>query len=188
METLKKIISIILSWFVKPPQIAPVPQEVPQTVNIPTEPETPQIEPVTPPNSPYYVENSSRKWGDYPEDKKDLLRTFAYKSCQGVLEPQVIQYFLATLEAESGFNPYAEGKNSNGTIDAGVAQLNSYWYLKPNNMTIQDAKDDPERCITIMLTAWKNGRKTDWVTYKNGNYRLYLKEVTAYLPRIQKMV
>ncbi len=186
METLKSIIEFFSLLYkaifrTTPKPIPPVPDSIPPEVK--SEPKTS--------GNPYSVPNPSSKWGDYPEEKKDLLRVMVYKKCQGVLDYNQTINFFATIEAESGFNPYAQNNNKDGTFDIGatmgIAQLNSYWYLKPNNMTSEEAKENPEKCIDIMVSAWKRGRMNDWIAYKSGNYKLYIEKVRSYLPEIQKL-
>jgi soluble lytic murein transglycosylase-like protein len=54
---------------------------------------------------------------------------------------------------ESGFSPLAENKNSNGTTDIGVMQINSAWLptLKKFGIDRQALKDS---CVNIHVGAW----------------------------------
>lgn len=55
---------------------------------------------------------------------------YAYVFNQYCIEYEVPQWIMSRLiEYESGWNPYAVNKNSNGTIDEGICQLNSA-YIK----------------------------------------------------------
>ena len=71
-----------------------------------------------------------------------------------------------TVQGESDFNPRAFNKNTDGSDDCGIAQLNTKWYLKPNNMTCEDAKNDPEKSIRIMARSFKAGRQRDWIAWR----------------------
>lgn len=83
---------------------------------------------------------------------------------------------VATIKCESGFNQYATNKNKDGTIDYGICQLNSYWYIGKDKVvkTPQEALNNPELCIRVMAQQFLNGRPQDWCCYKFGDYKKYL--------------
>lgn len=62
--------------------------------------------------------------------------------------------FILTIEAESRFNPRAVGRNSNGTRDHGIAQINDYWH--------RDIVKDPR------FADWKWQLEKGWELYKGG--------------------
>lgn len=62
--------------------------------------------------------------------------------------------FILTIEAESRFNPRAVGRNSNGTRDHGIAQINDYWH--------RDIVKDPR------FADWKWQLEKGWELYKSG--------------------
>lgn len=122
----------------------------------------------------------SHAWADYPDELKNELRIMVYKKCiNASLSYEEILEIFGTIEAESGFNPYCINKNNNSTIDYGIAQLNSYWYLKPLKLTPDEVLNNPEKSIDIMIDAWKKGRKNDWIGYKNGLYLGFLNICTG---------
>ena len=84
---------------------------------------------------------------------------------------------IATLWCESGMNQYATNKNTDGTTDYGICQLNSYWYIGVDKVvkTPQEALSNPELCIRVMAGQFKQGRPQDWVCYATGRYRKFLK-------------
>lgn len=71
-----------------------------------------------------------------------------------------------TINCESDFDPKAIHINSNGTKDCGIAQFNEAYYLAENNMTCQEAIDNPEKSVRIMIEAFKKGRQSDWICYR----------------------
>ena len=96
-----------------------------------------------------------------------------------ILGSEITEEFLATIWGESGFNQWCENQNKNSkgevvSTDFGIAQLNDYWYLKPLGMTGEEAIADPQRCLTVMATAFKNGRADDWCAHKNGGYLKFM--------------
>ena len=161
--------------------------EKPQPSNTPTPPPIAPPSPVLPP-IPAPVE-PSHAWADYPADGKLALRIMVCQKCLAApFNDDKMTDFFATIEGESGFNPYCENINKDGTGDYGLCQLNSYWYLPPNNLTPQQAEDNPEKCVDIMVNAWKQGRMTDWVAYKFGGYIQHIPLVKSYLPGILSIV
>jgi len=52
---------------------------------------------------------------------------------------------------ESNMNPEAVNRNSNGSIDLGLMQVNSFW-LKTLGTTSQELTSDP--CYNVMAGAW----------------------------------
>ena len=84
--------------------------------------------------------------------------------------------FIATIRCESGFNPRATNKNKDGTIDYGIAQLNSYWYIGQDKeiKTPQEALNNPEKCLDLMARMFKARRATDWICYRSGKYISFL--------------
>lgn len=165
MNLILKILNIILSIFKKPPQNDPVEPPAP---NIPPQPPTPPETPPVPQKQP------STAWADYPDDQKDQLRVMTYRKCVAAnLTANMILDLFATIEGESGFNPNCVHPNGN-TTDYGICQLNSYWYLKPNNMTGQEAIDNPNKCVDIMIRAFQGGHQNDWIAYRSGGYLGFL--------------
>jgi len=59
----------------------------------------------------------------------------------------------AIIKTESGFNPYAIGKNKNGTYDIGLMQINSSWlpFLRKYGYTVNHLFDP---CINAKVGTW----------------------------------
>jgi soluble lytic murein transglycosylase-like protein len=64
------------------------------------------------------------------------------------VSPRLLQ---GIAKVESGMNPSATNVNSNGSIDLGLMQINSFW-LKPLGATKQELIDKP--CYNVMVGAW----------------------------------
>ncbi len=60
---------------------------------------------------------------------------------------------LAIAQQESGLNPRAINRNSNGSTDMGVMQINNLWLPTLQRHGIQ-ARDLWEPCTNIMVGAW----------------------------------
>lgn len=70
--------------------------------------------------------------------------------------------------AESGLNPNATHKNSNGTIDAGTFQINSC-----HGFSVDELKN-PKRNIEIAKQLFDKSGWSPWTTWKSGAYKKYL--------------
>lgn len=79
---------------------------------------------------------------------------------------------MATIKCESGLNPRAINKNTNGTIDYGLCQFNDYWYGKVISPDI--ALNNPRRAVEVMCDMWLKGRKNDWICYRAEYYKKHL--------------
>jgi hypothetical protein len=83
----------------------------------------------------------------------------------------------ATIECESQFNTKAIHPNVGGTgkvlsTDYGLCQWNDKYH--GNQITPDDALNDPEKAVRLMCAYWKRGRRALWVSYLKGNYKQYL--------------
>jgi len=81
---------------------------------------------------------------------------------------------LAVFNAESGFEPKVKHTNSNGSVDSGIAQINSCHCRKiQGNCT--ERLSDYKFNIDFAYRLSNGGRKwSPWVAYKNGSYLRYL--------------
>ena len=84
-----------------------------------------------------------------------------------------VEEFIATIWAESGMDPNATNYNKNGTVDYGICQFNDYWYR--DIIAPYDAINGPELALNIMAQMWERGRQNDWIAYRSGAYKKYLK-------------
>lgn len=59
----------------------------------------------------------------------------------------------AILKVESGFNPSAYNRNANGTVDVGMAQINSIHFRKLQRFGVGPA-DLMDGCVATYVAAW----------------------------------
>jgi hypothetical protein len=117
-----------------------------------------------------------------PTPKPESMQNMVRRVCRELrLTFQMSADLFATVQGESGFNPSAINHNYDKSgkltsIDYGIAQLNSRWYIGPNCelKTPQEALADPEKCIRVMAKAFKAGRAKDWLVYRYGRYKQFL--------------
>ncbi len=60
----------------------------------------------------------------------------------------------AIAKVESGFNPYALNKNSNGTYDIGLMQINSSWISVLKKYGLLNSSQLWEPCYNTYVGAW----------------------------------
>jgi len=78
------------------------------------------------------------------------------------------------IQCESGFDDKAVCKNKNGTSDYGIIQANSYWYIdRMKLLTKDEALNNPEKSVRIMIQRYKAGQLKDWICYSFGYYKNY---------------
>jgi len=91
--------------------------------------------------------------------------------------PNEIATATAVALAESGGNTDAQNRNTNGSYDYGLFQINTVHGALLN----QGNKFNPLDNAKMALTVWRNaGNKwTPWTVYKSGTYRAQLLKGTA---------
>lgn len=129
---------------------------------------------VPPVEKPKEVVHSTAWQGGDINDRRMMFQLVQGLCNEENVTPEMAAEIQAVVWAESGHNQWCENINKDGTGDYGIAQLNSYWYLAPNKMTPEDAKNDPARCIKIMIRSFKAGRADDWIARRNGGYKVFL--------------
>lgn len=84
-----------------------------------------------------------------------------------------IPTMIAIARAESSWNPNATHRNSNGSIDQGLFQINS---IHKNNSWYPQNPFDPYQSAVAAYNIWKGagGTYRDWTVYNSGAYRQYL--------------
>lgn len=85
------------------------------------------------------------------------------------LSPQMAEQVYRTIQCESNFNPKAINRNNpGGTVDYGICQYNSRWYIGPGKPipSVDVALNDPEFCVRVMCKQFKKGRAKDWICYR----------------------
>lgn len=105
-----------------------------------------------------------------PAEAKHSVRVICDELGLTLAEKNLI---CAVIQCESGFNTKATNTNKNGTVDYGICQYNSYWYIglgKPI-ASIEEAINNPEKCVRTMIKQYRAGRLKDWVCYSSGMYK-----------------
>lgn len=64
----------------------------------------------------------------------------------------------AIAKVESRFNPYAINRNSNGTYDIGIMQINSSWLPVLKTYGLKDKRHLWNPCYNIHVGAWILGQ------------------------------
>lgn len=83
----------------------------------------------------------------------------------------------AVIRAESGFRTDIVVQNTDRrrSEDYGICQYNSYWYVERMKLITKDqALNDPEFCVRLMIKRYRQGFLKDWVAYSSGAYKKYL--------------
>ena len=83
------------------------------------------------------------------------------------------EILLATIKCESGLNPKAVCKNTDGSEDYGICQFNSYWYVSKGVITKEECFI-PEIAIRLMAKRFKAGWAKDWVCFNTKRYISFL--------------
>ena len=134
--------------------------------------------PVSPPEIPVSVPVPAEKpaepkykWGT-PQEVRKSIRVIGDEEKLLWDEKDTI---CAVIQAESGFNTKAINKNTDGTTDYGLCQFNSYWYIEKMKLITKDqALNDPEFSVRLMIKRFNQGFLKDWSAFKNGSYKQYL--------------
>lgn len=148
--------------------------------------ELPVIEieaPVAPVVSPHpeavkdIVKDIPKYLWDTPEHARHSVRVICDEEGLSVDDKDLICH---VINCESGFKTSARKVNvdRNGkavSTDYGICQMNSYWYIGANRpiKTIDEAVNDPEKCVRVMIKRFKEGGLRDWVCYSSGLYKKY---------------
>lgn len=160
------------------PDSAPLPPPAPSLLNNLTEAKEKKLDWWELP-----PEKQSKKYANYPTNLKAvwILKTRQICKTQGLTSGEE-QELIATIQGESGFNPYCVNESSK---DYGLCQFSARYYLKEYGMTPDYCVNHPEKCITIMAKNWKT-RKKNWIAFTNGGYRKWLlksdSEISGFKP------
>lgn len=115
-------------------------------------------------------DSTKNPWAKNPDHLRNVWKwTRQYRhllnaDAQATVKNFDIEYFIfAWFMKETHYNPYAENKNSNGTFDWGMAQINDicwndlYKNLPENLKTIKNPKKSAEVSVA-MIYLWINDR------------------------------
>lgn len=85
----------------------------------------------------------------------DLSQTIQYCITQASEYYQVNPLILwGIAKVESNFNPYAVNRNSNGSYDVGIMQINSAWIPTLKKYGLYDVRKMWDPCYNIHVGAW----------------------------------
>ena len=101
---------------------------------------------------------------DYPEEIDTPLEEYICNKF-GTFDCKTA---LAVFKAESGLREDAININSNGTIDAGIAQINSVHFKKPGCSPKE--LFDAYKNVDCAYTIWKGSGWNAWVVYNTNRY------------------
>ena len=151
MKWFVKFIEALMKWLEQPPY--PMPNNEPIRV-------VPQ-----PPEPPKYL------W-DNPTNVRHSIRLICDEELLPYPEKNVL---CAVIQAESGFNTKAINVNGDGSEDYGLCQYNSKWYIERMGLITKDqALNDPEFCVRLLIKRYRQGFLRDWSAYKSGAYKKFL--------------
>ena len=85
-----------------------------------------------------------------PERMSEQVPCVAPAADYHAVNPWVLK---AILKVESGFNPRAFNRNANGTVDVGMAQINSIHFSKLRNWGVAPS-DLLDGCVATYVAAW----------------------------------
>jgi hypothetical protein len=133
----------------------------------------PEPEPVEmPPEAPAKPAEEIKYLWDTPGRACHSVRVICDEMGLSVADKNLI---CQVINAESGFKIQAKNINKDGTGDYGICQFNSYWYIGPGKpiASIDEALNNPEKCVRVMIKQFKAGRLKDWCAYSSGAYLKY---------------
>lgn len=130
--------------------------------------------PVPTPPKPELPPLQALKWST-PQEARHSVRVLCDDLGLSVADKNTI---CAVISCESGFNTKAVNKNSDArqSTDYGICQYNSFWYIGEGKpiASIDEALNNPEKCVRVMINQFKKGQLRDWVCYSSGKWVNYL--------------
>lgn len=180
-EQKPNIVTTFVNWLINATSTNAISPKVVIAPSTPTAPET-----TTAPTNitPKTCETSKYKWNT-PAEARHSSRVImdeeglTYKNL--LIDGKVIRVkdlLCAVLQEESGFNIKAKHQNKDkyNSVDYGICQYNSHWYIGEGKpiASIDEALNNPEKCIRVFIKQYKKGRLIDWWAYKNQSYKKHL--------------
>lgn len=82
----------------------------------------------------------------------------------------------AIIDAESGFNTTASHRDTNGTTDYGLVQMNDKYWIGEGKYfsSIEEVENSPEKSIRFLVESYQTGHLSRWSTYNDGTYLRFL--------------
>ena len=102
------------------------------------------------------------------------------------------ELICATIECESGFDKNRTNKNADGTVDYGICQMNTHWYIGKGKpiASIDEAINDCEKCVRVMIHAYQGKlpgyRLKNWVCFSGNYFKKYYKGSEDLLKKLGK--
>lgn len=164
---------ILEAIFIRPaydadPQNHPMNQE-PELPGIPVAPppvSMPETTSPVPPAAPKYVWDTRAK---------------VIHSCRVIMDEYHIGWkdkatICSVIEGESNFNIHAINHNTNGSIDYGLVQMNSQYWIGPGKYfkDVDEVYTKPEKSVRFICESFLAGRIDRWYAYTNGSYKKFL--------------
>jgi len=99
---------------------------------------------------------------------------------KGGFPPQILPMITCVSKNESSFRPHIHNKNSNGTVDYGIMQINTIW-LKPCHATKESILDAYTNAKCAYLIFQKQGI-TAWVGFNRFRSTCMEYKIPKYTP------
>lgn len=130
------------------------------------DPEIPHQIPAIPPQTA-----SGLAW-DTPEHSRHSVRVLADEMGLNLAQKEIL---CACIMRESQFNNAAVGRNPSST-DWGICQINDHYQVGPGRpfSSVRDIVDNPEKAVRFMISMYKAGKLSLWVSYSSGAYKQFL--------------
>ena len=120
-------------------------------------------------NQPEITQANDNADKDKSDESDENADTGKYNSIEKMINDKFNDKIaLAIADAESHFNPVAYHKNSNGTVDCGVFQINSV-----HNPTKKQC-DNPKANIDLAYQIYQKKGYDAWTTFTSGKYKKYI--------------
>lgn len=131
----------------------------------------PPAQPITPDSLvPKYL------W-DTPENARHSVRVICDEEGLSVADKNTL---CSVISCESGFNTQAknENKDTSGKVvstDYGICQFNDFYYIGSGKpiASVDEALNNPEKCVRVMIQQFKAGNLKHWVCFSSGKYKSY---------------
>jgi hypothetical protein len=82
----------------------------------------------------------------------------------------------AVIQAESGLDIHAKHINTNGSIDHGLVQVNSEFWIGPGKLfsSVEEIYNNPAKSVRFMVESYKTGHLTRWYAFTNKSFLKFM--------------